>query len=63
MKAKKLKQKILGRKIDCFPVKYTINYVLVQSAYGSRKLIKVKHSFFNSRIREGVRDAKKKSKQ
>lgn len=62
MKARKVKKKILARQLDCFPVKYREKYILVQSAYGSRNLVKVKFNFFDRILSSEVAEVKKRLK-
>ena len=63
MKARKVKKKILNRTMDFFPYEFGNNYVLLQSAYGSRNLVRVTPSFYDGILRWEIADAKKKAKQ
>lgn len=63
MKARKVKKKILNRMIDFIPYEFGHNYVLLQSVYGSRNLVKVAPSFYDGILRWEIADAKKKAKQ
>ena len=63
MKARKVKTKILNRTMDFFPYEFGHNYVLLQSVYGSRNLVKVAPSFYDGILRWEMADAKKKAKQ
>lgn len=62
MKARQVRKKILNRTMDFIPYEFGHNYVLIQSVYGSRNLVKVSQSFFDGIVRAEIKDAKRRKK-
>lgn len=63
MKARKVRKKILNRTMDFIPYEFGHNYLLLQSVYGSRNLVKVNPSFMDGRFRSETRDVKRRKNE
>ena len=63
MKARKVRKKILYRTMDFIPYEFGHNYVLLQSVYGSRNLVKVNPSFLNNILRLEIINAKRRKNE